>query len=80
MKNPKKGPFDLSVNLETIPSYRSRFMSMDAVSGPQIKMSNTPSSNEQVREKDSELKARLASGTDPRSLPSVILRRKGVRV
>jgi len=79
MKNPKKGPFDLSVNLENIPSYRSRFLSMDAVSGPQIKMTGNPPS-EQVREKDSELKARLASGTDTRSLPSVILRRKGVRV
>lgn len=80
MKNPKKGPFDLSVDLDMIPGYRSRFLSMDVASGPQIKMSDSGPSTEQIREKDSELKSRLGSGTDTRSLPSVILRRKGVRV
>lgn len=79
MKNPKKGPFDLSVDLEKIPGYSSRFLSLDAASGPQISMTGKPPC-EQVREKDSELRARLATGADQRSLPSVILRRKGVRV
>lgn len=79
-KNPKKGPFDLSVDLTQIPSFRSRFTSMDHLTGGPIKTSFEKVDLSQAVDAEKDLRAKLASGQDIRSTPSVILRRKGVRV
>lgn len=76
--NPKKGPFDLSINLNQIPSYGSRFIP-NTQSGEQINIIH----DEEMDIKnasDSKLVDKLKSGQDVRSNPSVILRRNGVRV
>lgn len=79
MKNPKKGPFDLSVDLEKIPSYRTRFQSMDAMAGG-LKLKQEPVSTEAARDQHKNLREKLGTMTDRHTLPSVILRRKGIRV
>lgn len=78
-RNPKKGPFDLSVDLMQIPSFRSRFASMDSLTGSPIKM-DAPCETNPIANPEPDLRERLRSGTDIRSTPSIILRRKGVRV
>lgn len=81
--NPKQGPFDSSYDLNKIPSYQSRFASMDSLVGEKIDMQNC---NEKEREgfyktdEHEKLRAKLGSGQDIRTNPSIILRRKGVRV
>jgi len=76
--NPKKGPFDLSIDLNKIPSYESRFKSMDSLGGG-INMTH-PEPVDTSLAHDPLLKEKLKSGQDVRSNPSVILRRRGVRV
>lgn len=79
MKNPKRGPFDLSIDLEQIPGYKARFMTMDRVA-PQINLELESVSTKPAQDQFTNLREKLQSGQDQRSLPSVILRRKGVRV
>ena len=77
MKNPRKGPFDLNIDLEQIPSYQTRFKSLDSM-GSSISMAKP---KQVIKETpDLNLREKIGSGQDPRSLPSVILRRKGIRV
>lgn len=80
MKNPKKGPFDLSVDLHKIPSYQTRFNSMDRLTGGPIDIKMDPVDRAQAADAEKNLRAKLNSGTDIRSTPSIILRRKGIRV
>lgn len=80
MKNPKKGPFDLSIDLDKIPSYKGRFMSMDRVSGQCIDLKIESVSTKPAQDAEKDLRAKFGTGTDQRSLPSIILRRKGLRV
>jgi len=80
MKNPKKGPFDLSVDLTKIPSYRGRFNSMDSLTGGPIETKFDRVDLKQACDAEKDLRAKLGSGQDIRSTPSIILRRKGVRV
>lgn len=79
MKNPKKGPFDLSVDLDKIPSFGSRFASMDGLTGRPVKMEMEETDVTPALDAHS-LRAKLGSNQDIRSTPSIILRRKGVRV
>lgn len=79
-KNPKKGPFDLSVDLCKIPSYRTRFSSMDSLTGGPINIEFDPVDKSQATDAEKNLRAKLGSHTDIRSTPSIILRRKGIRV
>ena len=76
--NPKKGPFDLNIDLDKIPSYATRFKSMDSM-GSCINMEPMPVSDTSLAS-DPNLKAKIKSGQDVRSNPSVILRRQGKRV
>jgi len=78
--NPKKGPFDLSVDLNKIPSYRTRFASMDNLTGGTINITGEKCDLSQAQDAAPDLREKLRSGQDIRSTPSVILRRKGVRV
>ena len=76
--NPKKGPFDLSIDLDKIPGYASRFKTMDSLGG--IIDMQKPEPVDTNLANDPLLKEKLRSGQDVRSNPSVILRRRGVRV
>lgn len=78
--NPKKGPFDLSVDLNKIPSYKSRFATMDGLTGGPINITGEKCDLSQAQDAASDLREKLKSGQDIRSTPSVILRRRGVRV
>ncbi len=79
MKNPKKGPFDLSVDLDQIPGFRARFGRVgphaEIIDLKQEYVSTLPA---QDAEKD--LRAKFGSGQNQFTLPSVILRRNGKRV
>lgn len=77
--NPKKGPFDLSVDLDKIPSYKTRFNSMDSLTGGAIDMKVSRTDPGEACDPEN-LREKLRTGTDQRSLPSIILRRKGIRV
>lgn len=78
--NPKKGPFDLSIDLNKIPSYRTRFASMDNLAGGKIDLKTEACDIKPALDAEPNLREKLRSGQDIRSNPSVILRRKGVRV
>jgi len=78
MKNPKRGPFDLSIDLEKIPSYRSRFTSLNGVV-PQANLKMKQESTAPARDADKNLREKFCTGTNPYSLPSIILRKKGVK-
>lgn len=80
IRNPKKGPFELSVDLEKIPSFKSRFMSLDRMTGQCVNTELESVSTKPAQDQEKDLRAKLGTGTDPRSLPSIILRRKGLRV
>lgn len=79
MKNPKKGPFDLSVDLDKIPGYRNRFLSMDRL-GNIVNQECDKVDLSQAKDAEKNLREKFVTGTDPRSLPSIILRRNGRRV
>lgn len=79
MKNTKKGPFDISIDLEQIPGFKARFGSVDPRGGV-IKFEQESVSTEAARDTSKDLRAKLGSGQNRFTLPSVILRRKGVRV
>lgn len=79
-RNPKKGPFDLSVDLTQIPSFKSRFASMDSLTGGKINMPFEQVDLSQAQDADKNLRKKLASNTDIRSTPSIILRKKGINV
>lgn len=80
MRNPKKGPFDLSVDLEKIPSFKTRFASMDNLTGGAINIDHQATNLSEAVDAAPSLREKLKSGQDIRSTPSVILRRKGIRV
>lgn len=77
--NPKKGPFDLSVDLDKIPGYKSRFNTLDSL-GNIIKPESERVSITPAVDQHKNLRQKFNSGQDPHTLPSTILRRKGVRV
>lgn len=79
MKNAKKGPFELSIDLEQIPSYRARFGSVDKTGG-QINLKLEGESTAYAQDQSKNLREKLCSGQNQFSLPSVILRRKGLKV
>lgn len=76
--NPKKGPFDLNIDLTQIPSFKTRFSSLDRF-GKATKMER-PEHVDHAIVADPDLKQKIGSMQDPRSNPSVILRRNGIRV
>lgn len=78
-RNPKKGPFDLSVDLCRIPSFETRFASMDKLVDA-LPMSRTTEADLNQATDAENLRQKLRSNQDIRSNPNVILRRKGIRV
>lgn len=76
MKNPKKGPFDASIDLEQIPGYKARFNTAGNIGATINTQLKSPDISE-AADHDKNLRAKFKSGTDIRSLPSIILRKKG---
>lgn len=62
--NPKKGPFDLSIDLTKIPSFRGRFASMDNLTGGTIDMTTQKCDLDQARDAEPNLREKLRSGQD----------------
>lgn len=74
----RKGPFDSNIDLKQIPSYQTRFMSMDKL-GSQINM-QAPEPTDLAEAMDKEnLREKLGSHQDIRSNPGIILRRWGMK-
>lgn len=78
-RNPKQGPFDLSIDLTQIPSFKARFGRVDP-NGDKINLEMKTVSTKVAQDAEKDLRAKFGTGTDPRSLPSIILRRQGKRV
>lgn len=79
MKQAKKGPFNISVDLEQIPSYASRFASMDGLTANPIKLDLAPVDLSIAMDAEKDLGKKLGSRQDIRSNPGIILRRYGLQ-
>ena len=79
MKQAKKGPFDASIDLTQIPGYAARFNTAGNI-GQQVNIKLESCDLSDAADATKNLRAKFRSGTDVRSLPSVILRRKGQKV
>ena len=77
--NAKKGPFQLSIDLTQIPSFKTRFMSLDRVAGG-INLKQEYVSTKPARDADKNLREKFGSGHNPFTVPSTILRKKGLGV
>lgn len=76
----KKGLYQSTISLNQIPSYQTRFLSMDKLGSVGIPLTMEKSDADLAADAEKDLRVKFASGQDQRSLPSVILRRKGVKV
>lgn len=78
--NPKKGPFQASIDLNQIPGYRSRFASLDSLIGPaKINMQPFEPTDLSIAVDAENLREKLGSHQDIRSNPGIILRRRGMQ-
>ena len=78
MKKAIKQTFDANIDLKELPGYGARFNTAGNV-GPQINLELQPTKY-YCADGEKDLRKKLQSGTDPRSLPSIILRRNGKKV
>lgn len=79
-KNTKKGPYDLSFVASRAPGYKSRFAKIGEVAPQLHSFQPIAKSDIAMSGEPENLREKFRTGSDPRTLPSTILRRKGIRV